>query len=208
MTTTLLTVEGEEALRRLNGLAAFYGRSAGMHDTEAQGRLNIGPRTSSDVRTLQETVIVRCVTILEAYMTDLARRLVNDRLGGIPAAEAPLVSLTDHLRDSRLEGLDQGKWEDLVTLWSEGLGVAIKQHYGDYGKLVALRTTRHAIAHRYGAITEQYRKRHRHRLVKEGFRDPLVAEGPVPLTKIDVLDALALALRTVRWLERTPLAAA
>jgi hypothetical protein len=203
----LLTVEGEEALRRLNALAAFYARSTGAHEKTAPGRLDSGQAASSDTRTLEETVIVRCVTVVEAYMTDLGRRLVNDRLEGVPAGDSALVSLTQHLRDARLVGLDQSRWDDLVTLWSDGLSVKVKQDYGDYSKLVALRTTRHAIAHRYGEITEQYRKQHRQRLVREGFRDPLAAEGPVPLTDSDVVDALALALATVRWLERTLAAA-
>lgn len=203
----LLTIEGEEALRRLHGLAAFYTRSAATRLARVPGRLNAEPQASSDRRTLQETVIVRCVTVIEAYMTDLAMRVVNDRLAGISAGDAALASLTEYLRDSRLVGLEQGKWEDLVTLWSGGLGVEIKQSYGEYVKLVALRATRHAIAHRYGEITQQYRRQHAQRLVREGFRDPLAAEGPVPLTEIDVLDALALALGTVRWLEHTLAAA-
>jgi hypothetical protein len=143
------------------------------------------------------------VTVLEAYMTDLGRRLVDVRLGAIPAGDTALTLLTEHLRDSRLAGLDHGRWDDLVTLWSAGLGIEIKQIYGDYGQLLALRTTRHAIAHRYGEITAQFRKQHRDRLIKEGFRDPLTSEGPVPLTEADVLAALRLALSTVRWLEQT-----
>jgi hypothetical protein len=201
VSTLVLTAEGEEALRRLNALAAFYERVAARHEVELPERLRVEPRASSDVRTLQETVILRSVTILEPYMTDLARRLVDDHLERIPAADTSLVSLTEHLRDS-LIGLDQGRWDDIVTLWSDGLGIAIKQQYSDYGKLVALRTARHAIAHRYGEITAQYRKQHRKRLAEEGFDNPLAAEGPVPLTAADVRSALSLALGTVRWLER------
>lgn len=201
--TTLITIEGEEALRRLNSLTAFVKRSSVTHAADPPGRLNDGQGSSSDARTVQETVIVRCVTVVEAYLTDLARRLVSNRLEGIPGGDAALVSLTSYLRNTGLTVLDQGKWEDLVKLWAGGLGVPIKQDYSEYGRLVALRTTRHAIIHRYGEITELYRKQHRQRLEKEGFRDPLAAEGTVPLTDTDVLDALALALTTVRWLEQT-----
>lgn len=198
----VVTVEGEDALRRLNALAAFYASSIQVHATDSPGRLSSGRRASSARRTLQETVIVRCVTVIEAYLTDLATRLVSDRLDALPAGNRAQETLVEHLRDSRLGGLDQGRWEDLITLWSRGLGVAIKQDYGGYSKLLGLRVTRHAIAHRYGEITEQYRKHHRQRLAKEGFRDPLLAKGPVPISETDVLDGLTLALTTVRWLER------
>ncbi len=200
--TTVLTVEGEDALRRLNGLAAFYTSSAQVHATDSPSRVGYGPRASSGRRTLRETVIVRCVTVIEAYLTDLARRLVADRLDALPAGDQAQATLVEHLRESRLGGLDQGRWDDLITLWSAGLGVAINQDYREYSKLLALRVTRHAIAHRYGEITEQYRKHHRQRLAKEGFRDPLLARGPVPISEADVLAGLTLALTTVRWLER------
>jgi len=203
--TSVITVEGEEALRRLNGLASFFAQSSPTHQPDGPERLVLG-RASSGARTLQETVIFRCVTVVEAYFTDLARRLVNERLAGIPATNQPLSSLAGYLRNSQLVGLDQGKWEDLMMLWSGGLGVDIKHSYPDYSKLVALRTARHAITHRYGEITDQYRKQHRQRLAKEGFRDPLSAEGPVPLARSDIVDALALALGVVRWLEHTLIA--
>ena len=199
--TTLLTVEGEEALRRLNGLNAFYMSSSTTQVDARPDRLASGIRTSSARRTLQETVIVRCVTVIEAYLTDLARRLVDDRLERLPPADPALASLVEHLRDSRIGGLDQGRWDELISLWSAGLGIAINQRYSGYTKLVALRAARHAIAHRYGDMTDAYRKHHRQRLTKEGFRDPLLARGPLPLTETDVLAGLSLSLSTVRWLE-------
>ena len=207
MTRRLITSEGEEALRRLNALSAFYSSSAVSQETEGPPRLNSVTSVSTDQRTLQETVIVRCVTVVEAYMTDLGKRLVNDRLEGVPADDTALVSLAGHLRDSRLVGLDQGKWDGLVTLWSEGLGVPVRESYPGYSSLVALRTTRHAIAHRYGEITQLYRKQHLQRLVKEGFRDPLAAEGPVPLSDYDVRDALSLTVGAIRWFEQALVAA-
>ncbi len=199
----LLTVEGEEALRRLHSLAAFVERWSAARDNDGPARLGNEGRSSTDIRTIQETVIVRCVTVIEAYLADLARRLVSDRLADIPAGDASVVSLTRYLSNSSLLALDHGRWEDLISLWVSGLGVPIKQGFAEYGKLVALRTTRHAIAHRYGEITDLYRKQHRQRLEDEGFRDPLAAEGAVPLTDADVRDALALAITTVRWLEQT-----
>jgi hypothetical protein len=201
MTGAILTREGEDALRRLNGLAAFYRRLAFLPDPEPPGRLMGARRASSVGRTLQETVIVRSVTIVEAYMTDLGRRLVDDHLRRVPAGDLPLASLAVHLRDSRMADLDHGKWEELVTLWSDGLDIALQQQFTNYARLAALRTTRHAIVHRYGDMTPQYRKQHRQRLIAEGFRDPLSAEGLVPLTRADVLDALELCLATVRWFE-------
>lgn len=200
-----MTTEGEEALRRLNALAAFYSLSALPASAEALARLASATRVPPDQRTLQETVIVRCVTVVEAYMTDLGKRLVHDRLE--TAGDSSLVPLTEHLWGSRLVEIDRGRWEDLVGLWSDGLGIAFKERYPGYSSLVALRTTRHAIAHRYGEITQLYRRQHRQRLVKEGFRDPLAAEGPVPLSDEDVGDALSLALQVVRWLERALAAA-
>jgi hypothetical protein len=172
-----------------------------LSDAEPPGRLMADRRAPSVGRTLQESVIVRSVTIVEAYMTDLARRLVDDRLRRVPSSDFALASLAAHLRDSRISDLDHGKWEELVTLWSDGLDIALQREFTNYGRLVALRTTRHAIVHRYGDMTPQYRKQHRPRLVAEGFQDPLSAEGLVPLTRADVLDALELCLATVRWIE-------
>lgn len=202
MTTAILSREGEDALRRLNGLTAFYRRLAFLPDAEPPGRLIADRRASSVGRTLQETVIVRSVTIVEAYMTDLGRRLVDDHLSRVPSDDVALVSLAVHLRDSRMSDLDHGKWEELVTLWSGGLDVALQREFNGYARLVALRTTRHAIVHRYGDMTPQYRKQHRQRLTDEGFQDPLSAEGLVPLMRADVLDALGLCVATVRWIER------
>ena len=50
--TTVLTVEGEEALRRLNALAAFYSSSTQTYALDSPGRLSSGRRASSGRRTL------------------------------------------------------------------------------------------------------------------------------------------------------------
>jgi hypothetical protein len=190
--------EIEEALRRINALAGFYDQMDRSIAAVSRGRLG-SPRgdAGGDRRTLQETVLVRCVSIIEALFQDLGTRLVDERLDQIPS-DPQLRRLVAHLRQQRLARLSSGSWEELVKLWRDGLGVDLNTTFPRQAALAGLRTTRHAIVHRLGAVTEQYRKQHRQRLEALGFN--LSGAAVIPLSDADVRDGLELCRACVRWL--------
>lgn len=188
--------EIEEALRRINALAAFYDETRRALTPGPSGRLTCRSGTD-DQRTLQETVIVRCVSVLEALFQDLGTRLVDERLAKLPP-EPDLIRLVQHLRDHRLARLPSGAWHEVVELWRDGLGVDMTTSFRQQSSLVALRTTRHAIVHRLGAMTEQYRKQHRQQLEALGMRTASMKR--IPLSDADVRAALTLCRNCVRWL--------
>lgn len=190
--------EIEEALRRINALAGFYDEMDRSIATASPGRLGRQHGSAiGDRRTLQETVLVRCVSIIEALFQDLGTRLVDQRLDEIPANPA-LARLLAHLRDQRVGRLNSGSWDELVKLWRDGLGVDVSTDFPRQSDLSRLRTTRHAIVHRLGAVTEQYRRQHRQRLEALGFN--LSGFTVIPLADSDVRDALELCRVCVRWL--------
>lgn len=193
---TVASYEVEEALRRINNLSGFYEGLQSTIGPASAGRLNTSVSTSSsDRRTLQEITLVRAVSIVEALFQDLANRLLDERLQC--AASDPAVSrLVAHLRAFRMSRIDSGAWDSLRTLWKDGLGVDLATFSGQ-GALNELRTTRHAIVHRLGGITEQYRKQNRQRLQALGINPATAAV--IPLSDGDVRDAFELCRRTVRW---------
>lgn len=195
--TAVARAEVEEALRRINSLAGFYEEMSGGIGPDQPGRLRTaGSATGGNRRTLQETVLVRSVSIVEALFQDLAERLLDERLS-LPDGDPRVMTLVAHLRAHRMSRIGAGSWEELRTLWRDGLGVDLAT-FAEQSSLVALRTTRHAIVHRLGAVTDQYRKQHRQRLQALGI-DPATATV-IPLNDREVRDALELCRVTVRWL--------
>lgn len=192
---TVACAEIELALRRVNGLAGFYEQVAPTLRDAGRSR---HVRSSAEARVLQEAVLVRCVSIVEALFHDLAHRLVAEHVsaaGGEPALDRLLA----HLRASRLGRLGAGAWEDLTGLWRDGLGVHVTQ-FPAYDDLDRLRTTRNAIAHQMGAATGKYIKQNRQRLEALGLNPATLSE--IPLADKDVRDALDLCREAVRWLHR------
>lgn len=191
----MISREGEDALRRVNALAAFAAHASNGSEP-APGRLESDRTTDPDRRIVRESVVLRCVSVTEAYLTDLGKRLLADRLTDRKGDDV----LFEFLREAQNERLNQGNWNNLVALWEAGLGVPIKSFPG-YSAIVNFRTTRHAIAHRYGEMTPLYRKQLAHRLKAEGYRDPRSADGLVLLNDSDVNSAISITRGFVRYVE-------
>jgi hypothetical protein len=92
-----------------------------------------------------------------------------------------------------------GNWDRLVTTWNKGLGVRFSD-FSDYDDVRILRLTRHAIAHRLGEYTAQYRREAAAQLRAVGI-DPGRATGLIPLSEQDVEESLMLCRGFVLWLD-------
>ncbi len=156
----------------------------------------------AELRTLRESIIVRCVTVLEAFAANRAHLLIRDRLGGIeidPRLPLAARAMVEWLRESQAEAATQ--WGGATTLWREAYKVDINKSGAPNFKEV--RATRHAIVHTGGAYTRSYRRQAKSRLVRARI-DPVRATGLIPIDEQDVVDAFAAAEGFIRWLDGKP----
>lgn len=199
-----LSVDGDEALRGLNRLRAFYtetARSIGGRSPGRRSRMGRGVR-DAELRTLRESIIVSCVTVLEAFAAKRAHALIRNRLGGIevdPRLPATARAMIEWLRESQADAATQ--WGGATTLWREAYNVDINRSGSP--NLKEVRATRHAIVHTGGAYTRSYRRQAKGRLVRAGI-NPVRASGLIPIEEQDVVDAFAAAEDFVRWLDDQP----
>lgn len=198
------SVEGDEALRSLNRLRAFYNETSRSIVERSSGRRSRMGRgvLDSELRTLRESIIVRCVTVLEAFAANRGHALIRDRLGAIevdPRLPPTARAMVAWLRESQAESATQ--WGGAATLWREAYNVDINTSGSP--NLKEVRATRHAIVHTGGAYTRSYRRQAKGRLARAGI-DPAHARGLIPIDEQDVVDAFAAAGGFVRWLDTRP----
>ncbi len=185
----MLSAEAELAVRRLGGLRAFHEKVARqLADPLGANVDQIG------LRTLREAVLVRCMSILEAYVTELGHEVVERRLRQeIPAGT--VRTLADYLVRKRWQGARS--WPDYEEIWKEGLGLSL----GDFREWQQIRITRgarNAIVHQLGEYNQEYRKVARTKLEGMGI-DATRASGRIPLDEDDVTDGLSAGRAFVLW---------
>ena len=160
-----------------------------------------GMDASSSNRTLAEVTLVRAVSILEAFVIDLGEEILLTRLAS--AEQVPgLKPLTDYLFKARWEKVSgQGGWHQIVEIWDGGLAVNPKT-FSRWDEIDVLRTARHAVVHKLGEFTREYRKKE---IVKKRLKalgiDPSDATGLIPLDRQDVEAGIALCREFVQWLD-------
>ncbi len=205
--------EADQALRRLNALDGFFRnvitqraparrtRMAGAvlsRSSSGRSRMSLGGGYS-DERTLIEVSLVRVVTVLEAFVMDLGTEVVSERL--LESSESSdLHHLASYLVDGSWGKIsEKGGWDAAIGFWKEGLGTNLAK-FDFWSQVRDLRTTRHAIVHRLGDITENYRSSEtaRRRFEALGL-SPKQATGLIPLTKDDVPRAVELSRKFIRW---------
>jgi len=199
-----LSIEGEEALRSLNRLRGFHIETMRSIAAGAFGRRSrVGHGVPNvELRTLRESIIVRCVTVLEAFAANRAHALIRDGLGGVEVdPRLPLAARTmvGWLRESQADSATQ--WGGTTTLWREAYNVDINKSGAP--NLKEVRATRHAIVHTAGAYTRSYRRQARTRLARARV-DPVRATGLIPIDEQDVTHAFAAAEGFILWLDAQP----
>jgi hypothetical protein len=203
----VLTLEGETALRRLGALQAFL-RIAKPATVTLRSRLS-RPRApvahtpasvpAGHARTLQEVVLVRAVSVVEAYVFDLTENEIRAEESAI-AAGARGRKLVQHLVDDRWSAIESaGAWVRLLEFSKDGLGLNPKA-FNEWQQLDLLRETRHAIVHRVGEVTPKYLKAAENagRLKELGLEASKVS-GLVPLGDEDAERQVELCRRFVLW---------
>jgi hypothetical protein len=192
MRSRVLSSQAELALRRLGGLQAFHVRVA--------RHLNGGdPTPGSDIdrtglRTLREAVLVRCMSVLEAYVLDLGREVIECRLR--EQASAPRTrALADYLVSERWARARS--WSSYEQIWRDGIGLALSD-FQQWEQVQITRGARNAIVHQFGEYNNEYRRVARKKLEGLGI-DPDRASGRIPLDEEDVRDGLGAARAFVVW---------
>jgi hypothetical protein len=197
----MLSIEADDALRNVNRLRAFYieaKRSIIGWSLERRSRMGIGAH-QAELRTLRESIIVRCVTVLEAFAGNRAQALLRERLSEVeidPRVPLAARAMIEWLRESQADAATQ--WGGAATLWREAYDIDINKSGSP--NLKEVRATRHAIVHTGGVYTRSYRKQAKSRLTRAGI-DPSRASGTIPIDEQDVTDAFVAAERFVRWLD-------
>ena len=158
--TELLTIEAETALRRLGALRGFFNTGLSL----SQGRPSVGrlgparPETRSSeqqLTTLREVVIVRAVSVLEAYVFDVVETELEAQIDPV-VKNSGASQLVSHLAEYRWEPIKaSGAWVRLLDFARDGLGLPPKA-FAQWQDVTLLRETRHAIVHRVGEITKKY----------------------------------------------------
>jgi hypothetical protein len=199
----VISEDAENAVRNLHRLKDFYVATAKHHPLPARGRRR-GPRTrpiGHRQRTLYESTIVRCVTIIEAYLSNRAEAVTEERLRvvlnrtDVPASSRALAAF---LRDEAWTTAER-TWNAMQTYWSDGLQIPITDRWGS--RISALRETRHSIVHHMGHITDRYRKSAADVLRAAGL-DPQAASGLIPINATDVDAAITLTKDFIMWIDR------
>jgi hypothetical protein len=186
----VLTVQGELAVRRLGALKAFHDRVARDFAREPS---SIG---GTGLRTLREAVLVRCVSVLEAYVTDLGEEVFNRRLKD-QITESKARVLAEYLGSARWQAARS--WAAYEEIWSEGLGISLGQ-FTDWNRVKVTRAARNAIVHAFGEYNAEYRRIARTKLEGLGI-DPDRASGRIPLDGGDVDDGLGVGRAFVMWVD-------
>jgi hypothetical protein len=155
-----LTAEGERALRRLGDLRGFLfsGLAPQRKDPRSNRLASERPTRRAreqQLRTLREVVIVRAVSILEAYVFDVIETELNDQIS--PLLDRPeSVKLLSDLVESRWAPIQSaGAWGRLLDFCKDGFGLTPRA-FPDWQEITLLRETRHAVVHRVGEVTKKY----------------------------------------------------
>jgi hypothetical protein len=115
--TEVLTIEAETALRRLGALLGFFNTGLSLGQARPSvGRLAAvrpenGP-SDQQLTTLREVVVVRAVSVLEAYVFDVLEAELEAQI--VPLVEhSGAAQLVSHLTEHRWEPIKaSGAWCD------------------------------------------------------------------------------------------------
>jgi hypothetical protein len=204
-----LTLEAEIALRRLGGVQGFFTTARRATPPRPGGRIRsnavrggtLRPVGSTGYsRTLQEVVLVRAVSIIEAYVFDLTQRELASRVARLTRDDAGQV-LVAHLVEEKWRPIKNGGWAKLLDFCKDGLKLNPRQ-FEDWQELDLLRETRHAVTHRVGDVTQKYVAAASTvgRLKKLGV-EPGKMHGLVPLDNAYVVEEIELCRRFVMWFD-------
>ncbi|MGH2944722.1 MAG: hypothetical protein ACRDPC_00310 [Solirubrobacteraceae bacterium] len=134
------------------------------------------------------------MSILEAYVTDLGREVVERRFGQ-QITDTRAKTLADYLSAKRWKSARS--WHDYEEIWKDGLGLSLGG-FGEWDQITIARAARNAIVHSLGEYNAEYRRVARTKLEGLGI-DPDRASGRIPLDEADVRDGLSVARKFVFW---------
>ena len=204
-----MTLEAETALRRLGALEGFSRRAAHpplRSPTRRLGkrRASIPPVPSAKVpygyqRTLQEVVLVRAVSVVEAYVFDITEVEFRGEIARISGTERG-TNLVSNLFDDRWGTIESaGAWRRLLDFSKAGLGLNPRS-FNEWSQLDLVRETRHAIVHRVGEVTPKYLKAaEKAGRLKELGLEPSKVTGLLPLDPAQLSSDIALCRSFVLW---------
>ena len=189
-----ISPEAERSLRTLNRLAVLLHRGrpafAGVSPWHLESRQD-----------LNEAVIVRAFSVLEAYLLDRADELLVQELP-VPGSPSPLVA---YLYDVVLSQF-RTRFETRVEFWKNALGVDLRSGYPKWSKVSEHKDLRNTLTHALGYMHprryERIPKSVRARLARV-TATPELYMGRIPIDDRDADDSIEVAKDVIQWLERS-----
>lgn len=149
----VLSPTGEVTVRQLMSTLAEHRRSeATLSGHRAIGRLEVLPTDSVKSRARREGVLVRVVTVTEAYVHGQLQRRLH------PQAPSPRTTLVEDLY-GQAEDHATSSWDNAATFYKKYVGDTRIKQYPEWAKVNAVIEARNAVVHGLGRFTPRQIRR-------------------------------------------------
>lgn len=196
--TRIPSLEAEGSVRLVMASLAQHRRQEALLAAMATvaGRLQALPDAATSAQVRRQAVLLRTVSIVEAFMTDGLVRRVE------PHAPPPRTSILEDIY-TRAEDAAIASWPKLHSHYGSWLGIKITQTVcPSWRRIGAMTNVRNAIAHGMGELTRRMARKDLTQL-RHDFAtiDVAIAESAVCLSELSLRSSATTAREFIEWVD-------